>query len=298
MRFLLYGSKGWIGEFFLGLLADHHDIEVVIGKSRVDNEQELEREILTVKPTHVISTIGRTHGEGYTTIDYLEQKGKIFENVRDNLFSPLVLAILSEKYNFHFTYLATGCIYQYDETHPYEQEINGFDDDEKPNFFGSSYSTVKSYTDRLMGYFDSVLTLKIRMPIVDTPNGRNFITKIVNYEKICSIKNSMSVLDDLLEIMIDMIKHNQTGRFNFTNPGLISHNEILEMYREIVDPTFTWVNFTQDEQNTILAAGRSNNYLDTSKLEAYCQGRHINLLPIKESVRQVLIRMKENIDSV
>ena len=42
-----------------------------------------------------MSFIGRTHGttkDGtkYTTIDYLEQKGKIKENVRDILFALMV----------------------------------------------------------------------------------------------------------------------------------------------------------------------------------------------------------------
>jgi UDP-glucose 4,6-dehydratase len=40
------------------------------------------------------------------------------------------------------------------------------------------------------------------------------------------------------------------------------------MYKEIVDPSFKWNNFSMEEQRAILAADRSNNYLDTSKLEA------------------------------
>ena len=48
-----------------------------------------------------MSFIGRTHGKigdkEYPTIDYLEQPGKLVENTRDNLFSPLVLAILCKK---------------------------------------------------------------------------------------------------------------------------------------------------------------------------------------------------------
>ena len=46
-----------------------------------------------------------------------------------------------------------------------------------------------------------------------------------------------------------MMKKNITGTINFTNPGLISHNEILEMYKEIVDNNFTWTNFTKEEQS-------------------------------------------------
>ena len=85
------------------------------------------------------------------------------------------------------------------------------------------------------------------MPITDEVHPRNFITKITKYEKICSIPNSMSVLPELIPLSIEMMKNNEIGTFNFTNPGVISHNEILEMYRYIVDNTFKWKNFTIEE---------------------------------------------------
>ena len=63
-----------------------------------------------------------------------------------------------------------------------------------------------------------------------------------------NIPNSMTVLDELLPISIEMAKRNLRGIWNFTNPGVISHNEILELYRDYIDPTFKWQNFTVEEQ--------------------------------------------------
>ena len=146
-------------------------------------------------------------------------------------------------------------------------------------------------TDQLMHLVeDSVLNVRIRMPITDEFNKRNFITKITTYDKVCSVPNSMTVLNELIPLMIKMAINNTKGTVNLTNPGLISHNDILEMYKEIVDPDFTWKNFTIEEQNEILASGRSNNYLDTSKLESYFP----EVLNIKDSVRKILIQMKDN----
>lgn len=71
-----------------------------------------------------------------------------------------------------------------------------------------------------------VLNLSIRVPITSKNNPRNFITKITNYKKICSIPNSMTVLDELIPIMVHMAKKNITGTFNMVNPELTSHNEI------------------------------------------------------------------------
>jgi dTDP-glucose 4,6-dehydratase len=304
MKILVYGSKGWIGSQFLRILETMQNTEntqnqnliYVEGKSRVDNEKQLIEEIEMTVPTHIVSFIGRTHGQInnkiYSTIDYLEQEGKLFENVRDNLFSPLLLAEICSKKNIHYTYLGTGCIFKFDETHPFGKEENGFGEDEHPNFFGSSYSIVKGFTDRFMHlYEDKILNLRIRMPITGEKNPRNFITKIVNYEKICSVPNSMTVLTELLPYVLDMMKNKTTGTINLTNPGLISHNEILQMYKEIVDKDFKWNNFSQEEQRKILAADRSNNYLDTKKLEAlYPKIKHI-----RTSIRECLIQYKSTL---
>lgn len=271
MNILVFGGKGWIGGQFIDILKETK-IKYHIASSRADNINDITHEINNIKPTHIISFIGRTHGtigsKVYSTIDYLEQKGKLVENIRDNLFGPLNLALIAQQHGIHFTYLGTGCIFSYDDKHPYEKSQNGFTETSKPNFVGSSYSIVKGFTDQLMSLVkDNTLNLRIRMPITETNNPRNFITKITNYEKICSIKNSMSVLPILLPKIIDLMRLNHKGTLNFTNPGLISHNEILEMYKEIVDPRFTWKNFSISEQSKILASERSNNYLDTSKLK-------------------------------
>ena len=126
MRVLVYGGIGWIGNQFVDILKEKK-IDYVIGSSRVDQDTLLLDEIKSINPTHIVSFIGRTHGriddKVYTTIDYLEQDGKLYENIRDNLYSPLLLSEISRDQNIHFTYLGTGCIFKYDETHPFGEEI-------------------------------------------------------------------------------------------------------------------------------------------------------------------------------
>jgi 3,5-epimerase/4-reductase len=302
--YLVYGHQGWIGGQLIELLRER-DIAFVAGNARLDDVDELEREIQWVVPSRVIAFTGRTHGKigdnVFTTIDYLEQPGKLVENVRDNLFGPVALANLSKRYGFHFTYLGTGCIFEYDDTHQIpeldqvpgcrESDVSntkGFLESDLPNFFGSGYSIVKGFTDRLMHmYEDRVLNVRIRMPITADLNPRNFISKILKYERICSVENSMSVLPELLPILIDMIDRKVVGTINLTNPGTISHNDILTMYRELVDPEFTWQNFSVEEQRSVLAAGRSNNLLDTARLETM----YPDVKPIREAVRDVILRL-------
>ena len=269
MKYLVYGGNGWIGSMMCKLFNEQH-IDYSIGQIRVDNDISLEAEIDNINPTHIMCFIGRTHGEyegtNEGTIDYLEKPGKLIDNIRDNLFSPLVLALICQRKKIHLTYLGTGCIFSQESTDI--QGSHGYTENDIPNFFGSSYSVVKGFTDRLMHQFKgSVLNLRIRMPIVNYDNPRNFITKITKYDKICSIQNSMSYLPELLPLALDMSKNKTTGTMNLTNPDTISHNEILDMYKTYINPNFTWNNFSIEEQNTILLSKRSNNKLNTTKLE-------------------------------
>ena len=298
MKLLIYGSKGWIGNQFINYLKEYNlnnleKIDYIEGLVRIDNTEELKTEILEINPTNIITFIGRTHGKIdnkiYSTIDYLEQEGKLVENIRDNLFSPISLALICKEFDIHYSYLGTGCIFDYDNNHPYGKDINGFTEEDKPNFFGSSYSIVKGFTDRLFHQLDNnCLNMRIRMPITCENNNRNFITKIIKYEKICSIPNSMTVLEDFYPIIIDLLKNKTTGTINLTNPGLISHNEILELYKKYVDKNFKWKNFTIEEQNNILDSKRSNNYLNTLKLK----NMFPNINHIKKSVENILKKYK------
>ena len=287
MKVLVFGGKGWIGGQFIG----NTEHEVVVATTRPDHYNESYEEIKNVKPDCVISFLGRTFGTAngklIPSIDYLELPGKLYDNMRDNFYAPYNLAHICEELKIHFIYLGTVCIYTYTEN----KKI--FTEDDVPNFFGSGYSTVKGYTDRFLRNFKNTLQLRIRMPVSKLVSGRNLIDKLLAYPNICSIPNSMTVLDELLPVLIEMALNKQVGTVNLTNPGLITHNEILEMYKEIVDPEFTWTNFTIDEQNQILASKRSNNCLDTTKLTNISLNLKNSVSPIKESVRNVLQRMSK-----
>ena len=283
----IIGHKGWIGQKMCKLF-EENDIQVVLSEFRAEDNRIYE-DILNKKVTHVFCCSGRTHGEldgkVYQTIDYLEDIKTTSINVNDNLYVPVSLAMFCDKNSLHFTYIGTGCIFNYDEEHTIENG-KGFTEEDYPNFFGSQYSIVKGFTDKLIKN-TGALTLRIRMPLSSDKSDRNFISKITKYEKICSIKNSMTVLDDMLPLCISMMKNNEKGTYNFTNPGSISHNEILELYTEIVDPNFKWTNFDITEQDKILKSKRSNNFLDTTKLT-----NKYSVKNIKEATIDVLHKMK------
>ncbi|XP_043694803.1 trifunctional UDP-glucose 4,6-dehydratase/UDP-4-keto-6-deoxy-D-glucose 3,5-epimerase/UDP-4-keto-L-rhamnose-reductase RHM1-like [Telopea speciosissima] len=274
LKFLIYGKTGWIGGL-LGEICREQGIEFAYGNGRLENRDQIESDLKTIRPTHVLNAAGVT---GRPNVDWCESHRT--ETIKTNVVGTLTLADVCKSHGLLLVIFATGCIFEYDKKHPEGSGI-GFKEDDKPNFIGSFYSKTKAMVEDLLSNYDNVCTLRVRMPISsDLSNPRNFITKITRYDKVVNIPNSMTVLDELLPISIEMAKRNLTGIWNFTNPGVVSHNEILEMYRDYVDLNFKWTNFTLEEQAKVIVAPRSNNELDASKLKK----EFPEMLPIKESI--------------
>ncbi|KAI3964903.1 hypothetical protein MKW92_012703 [Papaver armeniacum] len=201
----------------------------------------IKEDIQNVKPTHVFNAAGVT---GRPNVDWCEQNGLLMIN------------------------FASACIYEYDAEHPKGSGI-GFKEEDIPNFAGSFYSKTKAMVEDLLKEYDNVCILRVRMPILsDLNNQRNLITKLSLYNKVVNIPNSMTVYDELLPIAVEMMaKRNLTGIWNFTNPGAMSHNEILEMYKEYIDQDSRWSDFTLEEQAKVIVAARCSNEMDASKFE-------------------------------
>ena len=101
-------------------------------------------------------------------------------------------------------------------------------EDENANFMGSYYSWTKGMVEGMLkAYTDYLCVLRVRMPISDDLSPRNFVTKIVKYDRVVDIPNSMTTLTDMLPVSLALSEREKTGIYNFCNPGAISHNEVL-----------------------------------------------------------------------
>jgi UDP-glucose 4,6-dehydratase len=280
--FLVYGRTGWIGGK-IGKLLTERGHEWSYGDARLEDRRAVIDDIERTKCTHIINAAGVT---GRPNVDWCEDH-KI-ETIRSNVIGALTLCDVAHQRGIHVTNFATGCIYTYDDEHT----IGGkpFTEEDDPNFFGSFYSETKSYMEMMIRQYPNVLQCRLRMPIdADLENPRNFIKKIANYAKVVNIPNSMTVLEEFVPMAIDGALRGLTGSYNWTNPGAISHNEVLELYRDYVRPDFKWENFTEEEQAKVLKAPRSNNTLCDKKLrEAFP-----DVLDIRESIiKHVMLKAK------
>ena len=288
--FLVFGGRtGWVGQKLMKLLGSDSAAQVYAAKSRLENRHDIQAELDTVKPTHVLNAAGVT---GRPNVDWCETNRK--ETTRVNVIGTLNLIDCCAERGIHVTNFATGCIYHYTAEGRFAQGSGiGFAETDEPNFDGSFYSKTKALVEKIItatGY-DNVLQLRLRMPISDDLHPRSLVTKLTKYEKVVNIPNSMTVLVDMLPVAVRLSRAGVVGIYNFTNPGAISHNEVLSMYRDFVDPSFTWENFTLDEHDKVVVAKRSNNELDCSKLKSICRDVGIQLLPIREALEQAFSQM-------
>jgi dTDP-4-dehydrorhamnose reductase len=285
--YLLIGKTGWIGGQLIELLTQQGKT-FYLCESRNYNRESLAAELDKYKPTHVLNAAGVT---GRPNVDWCEDHRA--ETIRSNVIGVLNVADLCAERGIHHLLYATGCIFEYDDAHTIGG--SGFTEEESPNFHGSFYSHTKAYVEDLLKAFPTTCTLRVRMPISDDLSHRNFITKIVKYDKVVNVPNSMTVLTELLPISLIMSERKLVGIYNFCNPGAISHNEILDLYKKYIDSEYTYTNFTLEEQAQILKAGRSNNTLDHTKLCSALSDVKIN--DIHTAMEGVFQRMRVNLEA-
>lgn len=333
MKWLVYGGRGWIGgqvveclrrrdpsitELFQFADSDRDTLDTIVyGTSRLDDYHATRQEIVSTAPDRVICCTGLTGGPGCPNIDYLESLDILSENLRDNLHGPLNLAIVCQERSIHMTYFGTGCIYDGEGvTLPTSSEQaeseqippgtvcgetpdgTGFTELDPPNFQGSAYSTVKGVTDQLLQNFPNVLILRLRLPVMASPHPRNLLTKLLGYSTIVSIPNSISILPELLPVALEMAVNETIGTFNFCNPGVISHQEILEMYQQVLEKWPTPHSLPMPVYRLVepsLAPGkakRSNTKLNTLKLEAL-----VTITPIKKAMKRIITEYIDNVST-
>lgn len=208
------------------------------------------------RPNVAVNCAGKT---GRPNIDWCENHA--ITTMRSNAIGPVVLAEECTAAGIFMAHVGSGCVYEGDNGG------RGFSEEDPPNFGGSLYSLSKSLAERALMQFP-VLQLRLRMPVDAVPGPRNLISKLVGYKRIISVPNSVSVLDDFLSATVRLIGVRRIGIYNIVNTGSITQSEILDMYREIVDPAFVYETMTVDDLHWKTKARRSNCVLSTAKIEA------------------------------
>ncbi|PWY79706.1 NRS/ER protein [Aspergillus heteromorphus CBS 117.55] len=217
-------------------------------------------EITRVNPTHVINTAG---ARGDPNVDWCETHKQ--ETIRSNIIGAANLVDCCFLKNVHITHFGSGCIYDYDEWHPWGGP--GYTEEDEPNFTKSFYSYTKVVSEKIIKEYPNVLILRLRNPIAADLHPKNMIVKLSQYQRIVNVPNSGSILPSLLPGALLLAENKETGVYNFVNPGAFTHNEIMELLKKHIWPSLSWSNFSEQEQRKALQAPRCNLEFDVTKLK-------------------------------
>ncbi len=177
------------------------------------------------------------------------------------MLGPVILAEEARLIGARFIHVSSGCIF------------TGRDvpENAQPNPL-SRYAQSKAAAEAALHTLPVVLLpgvsiVRIRMPVYHIPHARDLVSKLIGYSQVLGDElNSITDLRDLASALIYIIKEGRTGIFHAVNPGAVTHREILELYREICDPSHTNTWLTLAQLDTITKAKRSNATLQNNRL--------------------------------
>jgi dTDP-4-dehydrorhamnose reductase len=271
-RVVIFGSRGYLGQQFLHLYPDAATPNIDIA-----NPAAVRQALAGPRPDVVINCAGRC---GSPNVDWCEDH-KI-ETLHSNVTGALAVLEECDRVGAYLVHLSSGCIYSGDN------EGRGFAESDPPNFGGSFYSRSKAWADQILREFP-VLTLRLRMPFDDSTSERNLLMKLRRFRRVLTEPNSLTYLHDFLHAADQLIERRATGLFNVVNPGMISPFEIMQLYREILDPEHTFEPLVAAQLGEVVRCGRSNCLLDTTRLEK----AGIWLPPVRDRVEKALRKLAE-----
>lgn len=278
--FVVLGGNGYVGTAFQTHLKQRSLPFEVVSRSTMDysNRDSLLEYLKTVRPEFVINTAGFT---GKPNVDACEvQKTACLEG---NAVLPGIIRDVCEHLKIPWGHVSSGCIYT-----GAKPDGSGFTEEDAPNFSFrqdncSFYSGCKAIGEEVLDGADQCYTWRLRIPFNEFDSPRNYITKMMRYDRLLDATNSLSHLDQFAEACLACwTKRVEFGTYNLTNPGVVTTRQVVEMISKhgLSNKQFSF--FDSEEEFMKLAAKtpRSNCVLDTSKAEA----AELPMAPVEEAL--------------
>lgn len=270
MKYLVFGSDGWLGARFVRYLKDQGEGVFYAGRQAdIANKGIVHECLAKIQPDVVVNCAGRTHSANTPNIDgCIESMDERLKTLAANAVGPGVLANACRLHGARFVHIGSGCIFN--DT----SGIFRFGEDVTPKPV-SWYGHTKALGDQLALAADaSALILRVRMPISAEPHPRNLITKLSGAKRVIAAVNSVTVVEPFLEYAHDLIKAGVTGIVHAVHSEPVYFWHLMQWYKEIVDPSFT-CEFIQPSEY-VTPDGRSNCVLTSrwfipDKVEDACK---------------------------
>jgi dTDP-4-dehydrorhamnose reductase len=290
----LLGGTGYIGQAFQRYFKQQKIAYHLISRSRLDytDPAVLESALRKDKPDFLINCAGYT---GKPNVDACEIHKA--ECLFGNAVLPGRIAEACATAGIPWGHVSSGCIYT--GSHP---DGSGFSEEDPPNFSFrqnncSFYSGTKALGEEVLAGLDGVYLWRLRIPFNNQPNPRNYLQKLMRYDRLLDATNSLSHLDEFVTAAFSC--HTQRvdyGTYNLTNPGAITTREVVELIQAsgVCSKSFDF--FSDEREFMRLAANtpRSNCVLNTDKATQ----AGIRMSPVREAIQRALAEWNNSPNSL
>ena len=263
---LLLGGSGYVGGAFQQFLQSRDIDSVSLTRSSVDytRPETLAAFLHEKQPSFLINCAGYT---GKPNVDACEDHKA--ECLFGNAVLPGIISRACQTTGTPWGQVSSGCVY--DGRRP---DGAGFTEEDPPNFSFrtnncSFYSGTKGLGEEVLDDDDNCYVWRLRIPFNEVDSPRNYLTKLIRYDRLLRAENSLSQLDEFVRSCWQCWERRiPFGIYNMTNPGFVTTDEVVDLIREsgVVQKDFSF--FEDDDEFMKVAARtpRSNCVLDSSKL--------------------------------
>lgn len=281
--YIILGKNGYIAEAISRELKSRDLPHVAWSRSEVDytNPRELKYNLCMLgSDLHIINCAGYI---GKPNVDACELAKA--DCIEGNVVFPAMLAEVCREKEYKLTHISSGCIYGGYEKHFAEEDSSNFDFQN-----GSFYSGTKALAEKVVKKNNpNAYIFRLRIPFDEFECDRNYITKLLKYDKLLNAENSLSHRSDFAKYTIELIEQNvPKGIYNITNKGSVTTKQVVELLQKHNKTKKNFEFF--DNLDTFLdkvTAPRSNCVLDTSKIEKY-----IKIRTVHEALEEAISRYK------
>ena len=264
----LLGGSGYVGQAYQALLRRKAVPFRNLRRAEVDytNPSVLGDLLRRERPAFLINAAGFT---GKPNVDACELHKA--ECLFGNVVLPGFIAQVCAEAGVPWGHVSSGCIYN-----GARPDGSGFHEEDTPNFtFRSNhcsfYSGSKALGEEVLAGAAGVYLWRLRIPFNEVDHPRNYLTKLMRYERLLDAANSISQLDEFAAATFACWEQRVPfGTYNVTNPGAITTREIVELIRRSGVCTKEFKFFASEDEFMRVAAKtpRSNCIMDSSKLAA------------------------------
>ncbi len=266
--FVLLGGNGYVGTAFHQHLSRLELPHVVVSRKTVDyaNRDLLIDFLRSQNPTFVINAAGFT---GRPNVDACElQKADCLSG---NAVLPGIIRDACEHLQLPWGHVSSGCIFT--GTKP---DGSGFTESDAPNFSFrqnncSFYSGCKALGEEVLDGAENCYVWRLRIPFNAYDSPRNYITKMMRYDRLLQAQNSLSHLGEFVEACVACrTQEVEYGVYNLTNPGSVTTSQVVKLITRhgLSDKRFSFFETEEEFMQIAAKTPRSNCVLDSSKAVA------------------------------